>query len=793
MKKTRGSAARFLFLSLVILSLAGCSIIRGSPVRVYVRVVAKSMPAGSQIYLAGATSAFGNWKADGVPLVRQPDGTWAGTVMLPAGKTLQFKITRGHWWTEAIDERGPQGGAYQTIRATTDTTLNLEISKWMDIDGGLTTLAASDIPAKEVLGIQYGWRYHAGDDSRWSARVFDDSSWEIVNCRLDADNLPVGGWNGKGWFRLNLDIDSSLWNVPVALSFRQAGSSEVYVDGRLRYIVGPAFRVSDTSSVPVLTRNPGILVFGSGRHHVIAVRYATTVEQVLPYSKIPAFFEGFQPWLENVATSVAGARTASVREWVFTTILVALALLHLILFVFYPRLRENLYYALSTLGVAGVWYANNETVFPVEESRVFLMNAASQVLESVALIFGVILVYSFTRARLPRHVMFYIIAAAVLAVWGSVRPGPLYKNFNDALVVIVFAEMVWRVFRANGMDRKGGLILMTGFLVFAATVIWGVLSGYGMTPQITPRNDEFIYGAVVLGIAMSAFLSRRFALTNRELEVQLGQVRTLSEKALAHEREALKAEMDRRLLTADNERKTKELDEARVLQLSMLPGNVPSIPNLDIAVRMETATEVGGDYYDFFVSDDGRLTAAIGDATGHGLKAGNMVIATKGLFSVLSTDGSLDEILKTSNRAIKKMNLRMLTMCLALVRIEGGKLQYASAGMPPLLLYRKEKGEVEQIVMKAMPLGAFLDFPYNKIETSVSTGDVILLVSDGLIELFNNDQESFGAERVIDSLKESAVNTADEIIGHILGKVGEWRGDHVLEDDLTMLAIKIRG
>ncbi|OYV84707.1 MAG: hypothetical protein B7Z63_06525, partial [Ignavibacteriae bacterium 37-53-5] len=384
---------------------------------------------------------------------------------------------------------------------------------------------------------------------------------------------------------------------------------------------------------------------------------------------------------------------------------------------------------------------------------------------------------------------------AVLAVWGSIGPGPLYKNFNDAIVVIVFAEMVWRVFRANGMDRKGGLILMTGFLVFAATVIWGVLSGYGITPKITPRNDEFIYGAVVLGIAMSAFLSRRFALTNRELEVQLGQVRTLSEKALGHEREALKAEMDRRLLTADNERKTKtkELDEARVLQLSMLPKNVPSIPNLDIAVRMDTATEVGGDYYDFFVSEDGRLTAAIGDATGHGLKAGNMVIATKGLFSVLSTDGSLDEILKTSNRAIKRMNLRMLTMCLALVRIEGGKLQYASAGMPPLLLYRKETGEVEQIVMKAMPLGAFLDFPYYKIETSVSAGDIVLLASDGLLELFNDEQESFGTDRVIDSLKESAVKTADEIIGHILGKVGEWRGDHVLEDDLTMLAIKIRG
>ena len=65
---------------------------------------------------------------------------------------------------------------------------------------------------------------------------------------------------------------------------------------------------------------------------------------------------------------------------------------------------------------------------------------------------------------------------------------------------------------------------------------------------------------------MSVFLSRRFALTNRDLEVQLGQVRELSEQTLAREREAREKEIERRLLTADNERKTKELEEARDLQ-----------------------------------------------------------------------------------------------------------------------------------------------------------------------------------------------------------------------------------
>ncbi len=78
-------------------------------------------------------------------------------------------------------------------------------------------------------------------------------------------------------------------------------------------------------------------------------------------------------------------------------------------------------------------------------------------------------------------------------------------------------------------------------------------------------------------------------------------------------------------ILAENQRRAKELEEARTLQLSMLPKTVPSLPNLEIAVYMNPATEVGGDYYDFHVSNDGALTVAVGDATGHGLNAGIMV------------------------------------------------------------------------------------------------------------------------------------------------------------------------
>lgn len=80
-------------------------------------------------------------------------------------------------------------------------------------------------------------------------------------------------------------------------------------------------------------------------------------------------------------------------------------------------------------------------------------------------------------------------------------------------------------------------------------------------------------------------------------------VQELSDKQIEQERQNAELKLMAQLERAENERKTKELDQARKLQLSMLPKEIPTLPNLDIAVYMKTATEVGGDYYDFHLSD----------------------------------------------------------------------------------------------------------------------------------------------------------------------------------------------
>jgi len=246
------------------------------------------------------------------------------------------------------------------------------------------------------------------------------------------------------------------------------------------------------------------------------------------------------------------------------------------------------------------------------------------------------------------------------------------------------------------------------------------------------------------------------------------------------------------LLRAENQRKTQELEEARQLQLSMLPKTLPQLAHLDIAVYMKTATEVGGDYYDFHVGIDGTLTVVVGDATGHGMRAGTMVTTTKSLFSSHASNPDILFTFQEITRCIKYMNMHMLSMCLSILKIQGNKMQISAAGMPPALLYRNKTKSVEEIILKGMPLGAVQDFPYELRQTEIYTGDTILLMSDGFPEMFNKDKELFGYERVIETYQQAADKNPEEIIRELKSAGSDWSQSDTPDDDVTFVVIKVK-
>ena len=243
-------------------------------------------------------------------------------------------------------------------------------------------------------------------------------------------------------------------------------------------------------------------------------------------------------------------------------------------------------------------------------------------------------------------------------------------------------------------------------------------------------------------------------------------------------------------LEADHARKSEELDTARAAQLSMLSPPVPKHPDLDLAVFMETASELGGDYYDFHLDADGALTIAVGDATGHGAKAGMMVTATKSLFKAMGHESDLLGLVRRFTQTLKSLNLRGLYMHLTLGRYQHDQLDLVVAGMPPVLVYRAATGHVEDVVLKGMPLGSFPDFPYQQCTLTLEPGDTVLLMSDGYLELLNAEGRMLEPHRVRALFEEAAGLSSEAVIAHLRQAGKTWANGRPLNDDVTFVVLK---
>ncbi len=290
-----------------------------------------------------------------------------------------------------------------------------------------------------------------------------------------------------------------------------------------------------------------------------------------------------------------------------------------------------------------------------------------------------------------------------------------------------------------------------------------------------PRLGDLPFSRADKDLLMSVAGPAGFAIENSQLVERM--------VAEARRREEIEAE---------NEQRAKELEEARQLQLSMLPKQLPQLPNLEIAAYMKTATEVGGDYYDFHLTTDSTLTVAVGDATGHGLKAGTMVTAMKSLFHCFAEEPELLPAMNRSSRVLKKMNLRSLFMGLTVVKLHGNSLKISSAGMPPMLIHRSRDRHIEEVLIKAMPLGSISSYNYREEEFELMPGDVVVLMSDGLPERFNTEGEMFDYHQVREVLAATATHSPREIIEALAAAGDAWANGRPQDDDITFVVLKLR-
>jgi serine phosphatase RsbU (regulator of sigma subunit) len=664
---------------------------------------------------------------------------------------------------------------------------------------GSSVSAAEDEVRSEVVEIDEeclvypvtlvrAWRFRPGDDSAWADPELDDSKWALVEPNLRRPEEIPGGWHGIGWFRRRIRTTEAFGELPLGLHILQAGASEIYLDGEKVAGFGTVSESAE-DEVPMVPRYVASMTLEPGVEHLLAVRYSNSTGNVLGRG-----FRGFHLTLGELQSLTARGirmfRWEAALEGLIIGIFGAFAVLHLLLFVFRPRTSENLLFAL---------FAGLMVAFLVIDLKTNSLSELTTALRYFKILLSLSLAVALSALLLELRVLkhrvgpiFYVLAGASLlvALWVWTRP-----VFSEILPVVVVGGLIYletlRVAISALLRREPeAWVLAGGFLCLTAVFLISILVNLGWLQA--PMLEIFVAGLALLALSFSVYLTRAVARTSRALEGKLAEVEALTEKTVEQERRAAREEAERRVLESDNRRKTAELEDARRLQLALLPHEIPNPEGFEIAVHMTTANEVGGDYYDFAANGDGTLTLAVGDATGHGLTAGMVVAVVKSLFQAACREPSLATALQRIGLGLQQMRLRLASMAMLLARLGAGRLRFASAGMPPILVWRSGSGRVEEVLLPGVPLGTLPDASFDEREIQFEPGDTALIMTDGLAEVTGPGGEMVGYDLAGSWFADAAALDASEVIARLAGQAREFLAGNPLPDDMTLVVLKAR-
>jgi len=461
----------------------------------------------------------------------------------------------------------------------------------------------------------------------------------------------------------------------------------------------------------------------------------------------------------------------------FSTIAVSFGILHLILYLYNKRLKGNLYFSIFLFLFALNIFFDFQSSLASSQAENLLFVRFHRAVMPYNSIFMLLFFYSAFSLKIPKH-FWIIVIALVTTGFLSVLEPIKYFDYVQIAQIAIMIEVVRVFYSAVKNKQYDAWILGTGYFLLFIFSLYDALLDLRLLEQVYNISNGYPIGFVGIIVFSSIYLARDFARTNRII--------------LEHESKSKEMEISKKLLEAEDKRKSIELNEARDLQLSMLPNCTNDIPGYDICFFMETSTEVGGDYYDYQLSEDNTLTIAIGDATGHGMKAGTMVSVIKGLFISEGMNSDPVEFLKKASVTINKMNLSNLYMSLSLVRIKNNQMTVATAGMPPVFIYRKDSNSIEEIKIKGLPLGGPALFPYKYESIALSSGDIVLLMSDGFPELFNSNDEMLDYPRIKEIFLSAINGSANQIVSDLMTAANEWRGERPQDDDITFVLIRIK-
>jgi len=264
-------------------------------------------------------------------------------------------------------------------------------------------------------------------------------------------------------------------------------------------------------------------------------------------------------------------------------------------------------------------------------------------------------------------------------------------------------------------------------------------------------------------------------------------------RALVEREQALVAE------AAAREKIETELAFAKELQRSMLPpgeAHDADFGRYDVAAVLEPARAVGGDFFDYVVTQDGRLVFVIGDVSDKGVPAALFMVRAHTLLrSLAGRLASPADLLGRMNDALCADNERCMfvTFACGALELSSGRLELANAGHEPALRVSRDGRLAWLEVDNGPALGLIEGAPYPGAEVQLEPGDALVLYTDGISEAFDAQKKAFGRDGLENAVRARAQTSALELCAGVVAEVRRFVAGAEQSDDITLLVVRWHG
>lgn len=376
-------------------------------------------------------------------------------------------------------------------------------------------------------------------------------------------------------------------------------------------------------------------------------------------------------------------------------------------------------------------------------------------------------------------------------------------DLNDG--VMGYSNLIYYHQGTNAKGRQGEKKI--GYFKYFAPWHWVILAT-GYEKDVFASRDQLratliplvvlvmLAGSVVVYLTIGQMFRPIQRLTESTKEVAKGNWDISIDYKSNDEIGALAQSFDKMVQSLrENARMWHEFNVARDMQAQMLPDTYPEIEGIQISAKSVPTTEVGGDFYDFLQLPDGRLGIVVGDVSGHGVAAAMVMTAALGAVRFAAEEKECThEVLNMVNFRLNKdiQNHMFVALFYGILDPKTRKLYYTNAGQTMPFLLRDGKIDFLPQAEKTdrFPLGIVKATVYEQLSIELQPGDMLIHYTDGIVDVMNGSHETYGFDRLSESIKQNASLPPSELIDKLIAEMSEYGGDSNIEDDVTLVVLK---